>query len=240
MAQATRSFLGKLELDHSHEEGSNGDAYLTNHDLLPIPGENSVWGKWTYGLFWFGECASVTSWTVAATGVKAGLSWWESWSVDREYGQNDNWDGMTDDIEESRICVIFGHALVGFFMVAVGRPGASYHLGFPTIARASFGIFGSFWPILNRDVMTVVWTGVQGVTTGNSVYVMLHAIIPQMAHIPNPFPSDVTMTGGRMVGFVIGWLLTLGCAFVQVHRFRKLIMVKSVIMVSCLFAFFIW
>lgn len=25
------------------------------------------------GLYWFGECASVTAWTVAATGVTSGL-----------------------------------------------------------------------------------------------------------------------------------------------------------------------
>jgi cytosine/uracil/thiamine/allantoin permease len=63
-----------------------------------------------------------------------------------------------------RICVIFGHMIVSFFMVAVGRPGAVYGLGFPTVVRSSFGVFGSFWPIINRDIMTVVWTGVQGVT----------------------------------------------------------------------------
>lgn len=140
----------------------------------------------------------------------------------------------------SRLCVIFGHLIVSFFMVAIGRPGAVYHLGFPTVARASFGIFGSLWPIFNRDVMTVVWTGVQGVTAGNSIYVMLHAIFPSIADVPNPFSSDVTMTGGRLIGFVIGWILTLGCTFVEVHKFRSLIKVKSAIMILCLVAFFIW
>ncbi|KAL6416165.1 putative uracil permease protein [Ilyonectria robusta] len=151
------------------------------------------------------------------TGVKAGLSWWEAW-----------------------ICVILGHLIVAFFMTAIGRGGAVYHLGFPTLARSSFGIFGSLWPIFNRNAMTIIWTGVQGVTAGNSIYVMLHAIFPSIAHVPNPFPADVTMTGGRMIGYVIGWLLTLFCAMFQMHKFRKLIMVKSVLMLGCLLAFFIW
>ncbi|KAH8675947.1 permease for cytosine/purines, uracil, thiamine, allantoin-domain-containing protein [Xylariales sp. PMI_506] len=184
-------------VQHEDKEIGNGDVYLSNSDLQPIPVENRIWGKLTYSLFWFGECASVTSWTVASTRVKAGLAWWEAW-----------------------ICVIFGHLIVAFFMVAIGRPGANYHLGFPTIARASFGIFGSLWPIINRDVMTVVWTGVQGVTAGNSIYVMLHAIFPTIANVPNPFSSDVTMIGGRLIGFNIGWILTLACTFVQVHKFR--------------------
>lgn len=88
--------------------------------------------------------------------------------------------------------------------------------------------------------MTIIWTGVQGVTAGNSIYVMLHAIFPTIANVPNPFPSDVTMTGGRLIGYTIGWLLTLFCAFFQVHKFRNLIIAKSGIMIVCLLAFFIW
>ena len=79
MSGTIRHYLKRLEVRQANEEGSNGDVYLSNHDLLPIPKENRTWGKWTYSLFWFGECASVTSWTVASTGVKAGLSWWEAW-----------------------------------------------------------------------------------------------------------------------------------------------------------------
>ncbi|CAM1501695.1 Fc.00g036790.m01.CDS01 [Cosmosporella sp. VM-42] len=217
MSKTARHYLRKLEVPRSDDEAANGDIYLSNHDLLPIPKENRIWGKWTYSLFWFGECASVTSWTVAATGVKAGLSWWEAW-----------------------LCVIFGHLIVAIFMTAIGRAGAVYHLGFPTIARSSFGVFGSLWPIFNRDAMTIIWTGVQGVTAGNSIYVMLHAIFPSIAHVPNPFRKDVTMTGGRLIGYVVGWFLTLFCAMFQVHKFRNLIMVKSVLMLGCLFAFFIW
>lgn len=79
MAKSFRYYLQRLEVNQTNEEGEKGDIYLSNHDLLPIPKENRIWGLWTYGLFWFGECASVTSWTVASTGVKAGLAWWESW-----------------------------------------------------------------------------------------------------------------------------------------------------------------
>lgn len=79
MSKTIRHYLRRLEVQRSEDENSTGDVYLSNHDLLPIPQQNRIWGKWTYGLFWFGECASVTSWTVAATGVRAGLSWWESW-----------------------------------------------------------------------------------------------------------------------------------------------------------------
>lgn len=81
MATTLRHLLRKLEVPqvNTEGEGGNADVFLSNHDLQPVPEANRIWGKWTYGLFWFGECASVTSWTVAATGVNAGLSWWEAW-----------------------------------------------------------------------------------------------------------------------------------------------------------------
>lgn len=88
--------------------------------------------------------------------------------------------------------------------------------------------------------MTIIWTGVQGVSGGNSFYVMLHAIIPSIADVPNPFSADVTMTGGRLIGFSLQWLLTLSCAFFQVHKFKRLIVAKSVIMIACLLSFCVW
>ncbi len=82
MTKSVHRFLERLEVRRDNEGGNSGaDVYLANHDLLPIPKQNRIWDKWTYSLFWFGECASVTSWTVASTGVKAGLSWWEAWYV---------------------------------------------------------------------------------------------------------------------------------------------------------------
>jgi cytosine/uracil/thiamine/allantoin permease len=59
-------------------------------------------------------------------------SWWEAW-----------------------ICVIRGHFIAAIPMVLAGRPGATYHIPFPVIARASFGVWGSSWPILNRNTMYV-------------------------------------------------------------------------------------
>lgn len=125
-------------------------------------------------------------------------------------------------------------------MVYGGRPGAVYHVPFPIITRASFGVWGSYWPIFNRNAMTVIWTGVQGVTTGNCIYVMLHAIFPSIAHVHNPFSKDVTMTGGRLIAYSVGWVLCLGCAFIKPQRLSFLIYFKSVIMMICLITFFGW
>ena len=69
---------------------------------------------------------------------------------------------------------------------------------------------------------------------------MLHAIFPSIAHVHNPFSSQVTMTGGRLIGFACGWVVTLACCWVPFHKFQKLVIAKSAVMVFFILAFFIW
>lgn len=67
-----------------------------------------------------------------------GLSWWQAW-----------------------LCVWIGYSLSAVFVYALGRIGTIYHIPFAVVNRASFGVWGSFWPIANRAVMAIVWFGVQ-------------------------------------------------------------------------------
>ena len=69
---------------------------------------------------------------------------------------------------------------------------------------------------------------------------MLHAIFPSIARVPNPFPSDVTMTGGRLIGYSLGWLICLSFCFIRPQKLSALILAKSGIMIICLITFFAW
>ncbi|KAL6248825.1 hypothetical protein RBB50_003888 [Rhinocladiella similis] len=212
---AVSGLLRKLEVDRPGIDPEH--SLLLNHDLLPVPKEHRTWTKWTYSLFWFAECFSVTSWTVAATGVANGLSWWEAW-----------------------ICVILGHFIAAVPTVMTGRGGAVYHVPFPVLVRSSFGVIGAFWPVFNREAMTIIWTGVQMVQTGNCIYTMILSWTKGISKVHDPFGSDVTMTGGRLIGFAIAWVICLACTLVPVHKFRKVIYYKSIVMSICLLAFFGW
>lgn len=67
---------------------------------------------------------------IAASSLESGLSWWQAW-----------------------ICVWVGYTVSAMFVCLTGRIGATYHISFPVVNRASFGIWGSLWPVLNRVVM---------------------------------------------------------------------------------------
>lgn len=67
---------------------------------------------------------------ISSSMIVAGLSWWQAW-----------------------LCVWAGYAVAAALIVMTGRIGAVYHVGFPVVARASFGIWGSLWPVFNRAAM---------------------------------------------------------------------------------------
>lgn len=78
------------------------------------------------------------TWMISSSMVANGLAWWQSW-----------------------LCVWIGYVISASFVCMTGRIGATYHISFPVTARASFGIWGSLWPVFNRAAMACVWYGVQ-------------------------------------------------------------------------------
>lgn len=86
------------------------------------------------------QCADCrqNTWMIASSMIDNGLSWWQSW-----------------------LCVWIGYLISGTFICMTGRIGATYHISFPVVTRASFGIWGSLWPVFNRAAMACIWYGVQ-------------------------------------------------------------------------------
>ena len=80
--------------------------------------------------FWIADAFNVNTWMISSSMIVQGLSWWQAW-----------------------LCVWFGYFIAGCFIVLTGRIGAVYHIGLPVVARSSFGIWGSLWPVFNRAVM---------------------------------------------------------------------------------------
>lgn len=110
-----RRFADRLAVDH--EPGlTNAQLLLTNHDLKPVEPERRQWKSWNFVGFWIADSFNINTWMISSSMVSAGLSWWQSW-----------------------LCVWIGYAIAGAFVCLTGRIGATYHIGFPVVNRASFG-----------------------------------------------------------------------------------------------------
>ncbi|KAG5940876.1 hypothetical protein E4U53_007536 [Claviceps sorghi] len=191
---------------------------LTNHDLKPVEPERRQWGAWNFVGFWIADSYNINTWMISSSMIIAGLSWWQAW-----------------------ICVWIGYSIAACFIVMNGRVGAVYHIGFPVANRASFGIWGSLWPVFNRAAMACVWYGVQAYIGGNCVYLMIRSIWKSWDRttMPGPFDPQASSTPDY-VSFFIFWLCSLPAIWFPVHKIRHLFTVKAYFVPPAGIAFLIW
>ncbi|KAL2882077.1 hypothetical protein SGCOL_002339 [Colletotrichum sp. CLE4] len=193
------------------------DALLDNDDLRPLKLADRTWTQWTYFTFWFSATATVSNWYASSTAQALGLSMWESLA-----------------------CAFGGQCLIAAIITLNGRPGSCYHVGYPVVCRAAFGVYGAWWPTFNRAVMAIVWNGVNAVQGGQCIYVMLHAIIPGIANIPNTMGEGSALTTAGMIGFVIFWLITCAFLVIPVPKMRGLVYAKLCVFIISAVAMLAW
>ncbi|TGZ79140.1 uracil permease [Ascodesmis nigricans] len=206
-------------LEAEHEPGlTNKQLMLTNDDLKPVEPARRQWGPWNFVAFWIADSFNINTWMISSSMIMGGLSWWQSW-----------------------ICVWIGYFIAGCFICATGRIGATYHIGFPVVARSSFGIYGALWPVFNRAAMACVWYGVQGWIGGHCVKLMIAAIWPswRVGNIKNGIEGSGTNTVD-FVSFFLFWLFSLPAIWFPVHKIRHLFTVKGYVVPVAGFAFFGW
>ncbi|VVT55785.1 uncharacterized protein SAPINGB_P004737 [Magnusiomyces paraingens] len=192
--------------------------WLDSPDLRPTPVAHRTWGRWTSYLFWFAAAANLSNWYSPTSFMTVGLTMWEALG-----------------------CHLAGQFIAGVMMALNGRGGAIYHVGFPVLARASFGVFGAAWPVINRIVMSIIWNGVNLVQCGQAIYTMLHAIFPSIARLPNGMAPDDALNTGGMIGFTISWvLLVAGLWFIPVPKLKYYLNTKVPVFVASAIAMLAW
>ncbi|CAK7895550.1 allantoin permease [[Candida] anglica] len=189
--------------------------FLYNHDLRPVEKDRRTWSWYNFVFFWIADSFNVNTWQIAATGVQAGMTWWQTW-----------------------ISVWLGYALCGIFVSLGARIGIMYHISFPVAARSSFGIFGSLWPILNRVVMSCVWYSVQGWIGGQCVQLMLQAVFP---HYKQNLSTQLKgTTTYEFLGFFLFWLFSLPAIWFPPHQVRHLFTIKAYIVPVAGIGLLVW
>ncbi|ODV98511.1 hypothetical protein PACTADRAFT_184910 [Pachysolen tannophilus NRRL Y-2460] len=214
---AIKSVIGKIELEKKGDL-SVKELFLYNADLKPVESERRTWKWYNFVFFWVADSFNINTWQIAATGVEAGLPWWAVW-----------------------ITVWLGYGIVGVFIVVSSKVGSYYHVSFPVSCRASFGVFGSIWPIINRVVMAIVWYGVQSWIGGQCVQIMLEAIFGNdlNTRIPDGIASP-NATTFQFLGFFLFWLFSLPAIWFPPQTIRHLFTVKACIVPIAGIAFLIW
>ncbi|KAG9499368.1 hypothetical protein J7337_010188 [Fusarium musae] len=92
-----------------------------------------------------------------------------------------------------------------------------------------FGYYFSYFVVLSRCVLAIVWLGVQTTTGGQCMTVLLTAIWPSFANIPNHIPESEGITTAGMCGFVLYFLLQLPFLCIPYTKVQYFFAFKSII-----------
>lgn len=140
--------------------------------------------------------------------------------------------------------IAISRGLIALFSTLVAWCGLRLHIGFTIQNRFTWGMRGSYVPLLQRILLNFIWTAVQcmsyfhllGITLltsagwngGRLVAVCISAIWPSYANIKNPLPSTMPTTTSQLVGFIVFWTLSLPFLFIRPEKFKLPFQVVSI------------
>lgn len=121
-----------------------------------------------------------------------------------------------------------------------GYVGCVLGINFPVLARASFGMRGSYLAVFFRGVVAAIWFGTQSFQGGQCLAVMISAIWPQFDDLPNRLPASAHVTSAEMLCFFLFILVQLPLLWLHVSSLRYMFMAKTIIMPVFGLTLFIW
>ncbi|KAF2651533.1 hypothetical protein K491DRAFT_696376 [Lophiostoma macrostomum CBS 122681] len=178
----------------------------SNADFDPIPPSKRTWTTGAYVAYWMADAWAVSNWEVASSMIAVGLDWKMAIGA----------------------CVL-GNTIMGLVITINGRIGAILHTPFPVLARMPFGYYFSYFVVVSRCVLAIVWLGVQTTTGGQCMSVLLTAIWPSFKNIPNHIPDGQGITTSGMIGFLLYFLLQIPFLCIPYTKVQYFFAFKSVI-----------
>ncbi|KAL4915376.1 permease for cytosine/purines, uracil, thiamine, allantoin-domain-containing protein [Aspergillus aurantiobrunneus] len=179
------------------------DKQWSNKDLEPAGPEQRTWTWYNLPPYWFSVVFSATGWNVAASLVP--LAWCDlflSLSL-RRHTDDQTWD-------QAFISCCLGSFIAAVAVTGMARPEATYHIGFPVLARSAFGICGSYFFVFLRAVVCIIWYGIQTYYGANMLSLIFRCMFGyRWTGLANALPASADVTSQQLLCFFIVWLLEL-------------------------------
>ncbi|KAJ4324806.1 hypothetical protein N0V94_001035 [Neodidymelliopsis sp. IMI 364377] len=204
----------QLKGDDSRHEQT--DAW-SNRDLIPLPPERRTWDSFTFFGFWAIASLNIANWQTPSTYLTMGLS-----------------------VPQAMLIVVISRLLIALFSVLIAWIGLKWHIGFTVQNRYSWGLRGSFIPLLQRILLNFIWNAVQCWNGGRLIAVCLTAIWPSFARMPNTFGPDMPTTTDQFVGFVVFWFLSTPFLWLRPEKFKIPFLIVCVWCGVGMLAWMIW
>ncbi len=123
--------------------------------------------------------------------------------------------------------------VVGTFCVAVpmvlnGAIGAKLHVPFSVFATSPFGYYLRYFCIVSRAILAMFWLGIQGANGAQCITIVLTAIAPSYADIPNALPESSGITTQGMCSYFLFWIIQLPLLLIHPTKLKPIFWVKLV------------
>ncbi|TQN64041.1 Transporter aclS [Colletotrichum shisoi] len=192
-------------------------AYM-NRDTRPLPPHRRTYGPWQFvGLWVVTGSFNIGGWTTGSSLIALGLNVWQA-----------------------MLTVVVGHCVVGVVCVLAGAPGAKWHVGFPVLQRASWGVRGALFPLVQRIVLAFIWYSTQVYWGGQCVRTFISSMAPSFGRSLDAPLAGGTMTTADLVGFVLFSLLCLPLIYVRPERYHVPFAVAACTVVPTVLALLVW
>ncbi|KIP05246.1 hypothetical protein PHLGIDRAFT_129026 [Phlebiopsis gigantea 11061_1 CR5-6] len=189
----------------------------SNEDILPLPRARRTWSKSTFVFFWISTAINIAEWSGAAASLALGLT-------------------VGQAIAVNAISTI----IIAIALVVNGHGGGKWHIPFAIINRASWGVRGAWFTLLNRIILSCVWQGVQSWYGGQMVKVLIGSLWPSFYNMKNHFPSDIGMETNDFVGFIVFYVLCIPVFMMKPESYRIPALVSSGCAAVAALSIFIW
>ncbi|WRT66262.1 uncharacterized protein IL334_003215 [Kwoniella shivajii] len=210
--------LKRLEVPQKEEEAEiwQNSTWL-NRDNVPLPASRRNWGPWAYAGFWITSGVNVSGWAGGASLMSLGLT-----------------------VSQAMIVSIVGHSLVAAVVWCTGQMGAHWHVGFPMWNRMVWGMRASYFPLINRIILSFTWSATQGWLGGQCLKTLIGAMAPGIYTMKNTMPVSTHMTSADFLCFMLFVLITIPCVLIPPEKLRRpMIFIASCSTITA-FCIFIW
>ena len=118
--------------------------------------------------------------------------------------------------------------------------GARYHVAYPVIVRASFGMYGSYPAIVIRAFVAMMWTAILCVQAGGFLQNCITAIWPSFENFPNHLPAGSNIDSAGLLCFFLYWIVQTILSIMPIQKLRLLFLAKAIIVPPTFAALFLW
>ncbi|KAF4416061.1 NCS1 nucleoside transporter [Fusarium acutatum] len=196
----------KAVLTTNSADGTKSSPWI-NKDLAPTPPNARTWSWISLSSYWWGNAFNASQWSNGASLIAVGLNW-----------------------HQALIACIIANVISSSVALALGRPGARYHVGYPVLARSVFGMYGQFFFVWIRAVVATIWFGVQSYFGSQLLSVLLRCVFGESWwNMTNHLPASAGITSRDLLAFFLFWIIEMPFLAVHPRKIKFLFAAESII-----------